>query len=84
MIVEELWTSRDDAALAAFRAALLRSDLAAALFAIDGTPAPVAEADRATMLEWARRIAARLSRMSRGGSGSSGSSSVFTGPPVRA
>ncbi len=61
MIVEELWSSRDDAALAAFRAALLRSDLPAALFAIEATPPPVAEADRALMLEWARQVAGRLS-----------------------
>jgi regulator of sirC expression with transglutaminase-like and TPR domain len=60
MIVEELWSSQDEAALAAFRAALLRSDLAAALFAIEAVPPGTAEADRALMLGWAREVARRL------------------------
>lgn len=61
MIVEELWSARDESALGAFRAALLRSDLAGALFAVEAAPPAQAEADRATLLGWAREVAGRLS-----------------------
>lgn len=61
MIVEELWPAEDEAALAAFRAALLRGDLAAALFAVEAAPPAAAEASRKRMLGWAGEVAARLS-----------------------
>lgn len=60
MIVEELWSARDEAALKAFRAALLRGDLAGALFAIEAAPHPAVEADRSRMLGWAREVTGRL------------------------
>lgn len=61
MIVEELWSAADEAALRAFRAALLRSDLAGALFAVEGVDEGVAAADRRRMRDWAGEVAARVS-----------------------
>lgn len=60
MIVEELWSARDRAALHAFRAALVRDDLAGALFAVEGAKPGVIEYDRALLLHWSREVAALL------------------------
>ncbi len=60
MIVEELWSARDEATLKAFRAALLRNDLAGALFAVEGAGPQAVEQSRSRMLGWARAIAGRV------------------------
>jgi regulator of sirC expression with transglutaminase-like and TPR domain len=56
MVAEDLWSDADEVALGTFRRASATDDLAGALFAIDGVPAPVAARDRALLDEWARQV----------------------------
>ncbi|MFI5182606.1 MAG: transglutaminase family protein [Thermoanaerobaculia bacterium] len=58
--MKELWTERDDAALAAFEAAVAAGNLLGALHAIEGSAAADRAADEADLNRWAARVAERV------------------------
>lgn len=58
--MKELWSRRDDGALAAFEAAIAAEDLLGALQAIEGSSAADRAADEAVLDQWAGRVAGRV------------------------
>jgi regulator of sirC expression with transglutaminase-like and TPR domain len=62
--VRELWSDRDERALADFVAAVDADDLLAALYAIEGTPAADRAADETDLDRWAARVAERVKESS--------------------
>ncbi len=58
--MKELWSRRDDGALAAFEAAVAAEDLFGALQAIEGSSAADRAADEADLDHWAGRVAGRV------------------------
>lgn len=55
--MRELWSERDERALAEFVAAVDAEDLLGALYAVEGTPAAEREADAADLDLWSARVA---------------------------
>jgi regulator of sirC expression with transglutaminase-like and TPR domain len=62
--VRELWSERDEQALADFVAAVDADDLLGALYAIEGTPAADRAADETDLDRWAARVAERVKESS--------------------
>lgn len=62
--MKELWSERDEKALAEFVAAVDAEDLLAALYAVEGTPAADREADGARLDRWAAAVAERMKETS--------------------
>jgi len=62
--VKELWSARDEQALAEFVAAVGAEDLLGALYAVEGTPAAAREADSADLDRWSARVAERVKESS--------------------
>jgi len=58
--MKELWSERDDRALAEFVAAVDADDLLGALYAIEGTAAADRAADETDLDRWAARVAERV------------------------
>jgi regulator of sirC expression with transglutaminase-like and TPR domain len=62
--MRELWSDRDERALAEFVAAVDADDLLGALYAIEGTPAGERTADETRLDRWAARVAERVKESS--------------------
>src|SRR5690349_19717595 len=62
MIIEELWSKRDEAHAARCIDALAADDLAGALMAVEGASAEHTAEARAQLRDWARTLASRLDR----------------------
>ncbi len=62
--MKELWSERDERALAEFVAAVDADDLVGALYAIEGTPTPERAADETRLDGWAARVAERVKESS--------------------